>query len=230
MRRGRFILPLWEQQRRCHSESGFCSRNLLFPLPHGKSRFLASLGMTAQGTLRLATQIILAAGLAVGIVGCGYRTAGHFSTMPKNVHVIAVPAMENKTSTYRVEQKLTAATIHELLVKTNYHVVSDPNGGDAVLTGKVLRMEVVPLLFQTTSTATTSTAQATAMLVTMTCEVTLTDRVTEKVLYHNEKFLFRNEYQLSTDVRSFFQEGDPALDRMAQDFAARLVAAVTENF
>jgi len=51
--------------------------------------------------------------------------------------------MENKTSTYRVEQKLTAATIHEFLAKTKYRVVSDTNGGDAVLSGKVLRMEVV---------------------------------------------------------------------------------------
>ena len=207
----------------------------------GKSRFLASfgmttqrvrlssLGMTEQRMLRLVAQIILIAALAVGLTGCGYHTAGHFSTMPKSVHVIAVPAMENKTSTYRVEQKLTAATIHELLVKTNYHVVSDTNGGDAVLTGKVLRMEVVPLLFQT-PTSGSNIAQATAMLVTMTCEVTLTDRATDKVLYHNANFLFRNEYQLSTDPRSFFQEGDPALDRMAQDFAARLVAAVTENF
>src|SRR5882672_3847149 len=110
------------------------------------------------------------AAVAMAVVscgGCGYRTAGHFSTMPKNVHVIAVPAMENKTSTYRVEQKLTAATIHELLVKSNYRVVSDANGGDAVLTGKVLRMEVVPLLFQT-PTSNSNIAQATAMLVTMT--------------------------------------------------------------
>jgi hypothetical protein len=182
--------------------------------------------MKRGGLLSLTVPVLV----ALGFGGCGYHTAGHFSTMPKNVHVIAVPAMENKTSTYRVEQKLTAATIHELLVKTNYRVVSDANGGDAVLSGKVLRMEVVPLLFQTTSTATTSTAQATAMLVTMTCEVTLKDRATEKVLYHNENFVFRNEYELSTDVRNFFQEGDPALDRMSQDFAARLVAAVTENF
>src|SRR5258708_5181432 len=51
-----------------------------------------------------------------------------------------------------------------------------------------------------------------------------------KVFFHNPDFGFRNEYELSSDVRKFFQEGDPALDRMAQDFAARLVAAVTENF
>ena len=166
------------------------------------------------------------------LCGCGYHTAGHNSTLPKSIHVIAVPAIENKTTTYRVEQKLTAATIHEFLAKTNYRIVSDPNGGDAVLTGKVLSLETVPLLFQTTTNPVNnaSTAQATAMLITMKCDVTLRDRATDKVLYHNGEFLFRNEYELSTDVRSFFQEGDPALDRMAQDFASRLVAAVTENF
>jgi outer membrane lipopolysaccharide assembly protein LptE/RlpB len=165
------------------------------------------------------------------LCGCGYHVAGrNTSTLPKSIHVIAVPAMENKTTTYRIEQKLTAATIHEFLAKTNYRVVSNPEGGDAVLTGKVVTMEVVPLLFQSTSTSTTSTAQATAMLVTMTCDVTLTDRSNDKILYRNANFVFRNEYELSTDVRSFFQEGDPALDRMAHDFATRLVAAVTENF
>jgi len=89
---------------------------------------------------------------------------------------------------------------------------------------------VLPLVFQTTTTQTNSTAQATVMLVTMKCDVTLTERETDKVLYHNDNFVFRNQYELSTDVRSYFQEGDPALDRMAQEFAERLVAAVTENF
>jgi hypothetical protein len=169
--------------------------------------------------------------------------AGHSNALPKSIHVIAVPALENRTTTYRIEQKLTAATIHELLAKTTYHVVSDPNAGDAVLRGKVVSLEVMPLLFQTTpgtpATATTpataSSAQATAMLVTIKCEVTLTERATDKVLYHSDNFVFRNEYQLATslspaNVASFFQEGDPALDRMAQDFAQRLVAAVTENY
>jgi hypothetical protein len=161
--------------------------------------------------------------------GCGYHTAGHYNTLPKSIHVIAVPAMENKTTAYRVEQKLTEATIHELLAKTTYRVVPNANDGDAVLTGKVLTMEVAPLLFQS-PTATNPTTQATVMLITMRCEVTLTERATEKVLYHNDNFVFRNEYELSTDAQTFFQEGDPALDRMAHDFATRLVAAVTENF
>jgi outer membrane lipopolysaccharide assembly protein LptE/RlpB len=165
------------------------------------------------------------------LTGCGYHTTAHYSTLPKNIHVIAVPAMENKTTGYRIEQKLTAATIHEFLAKTSYHVVSDADAGDAVLQGKVVSLEIVPLLFnnQTTQSG-TQTAQATAMLIIIKCDVTFTDRSSLKVLYHNSNFVFRNEYELSTDVRSFFQEGDPAVDRMARDFASRLVSAVTENF
>lgn len=174
-------------------------------------------------------------GIAAVLCGCGYHIAGHNNALPKSIHVIAVPVLENKTTTYRIEQKLTAATIHEFLAKTPYHVVSDPNAGDAVLRGKVVTMEVTPLVFQTTTTATTSVAQATVMLVTMKCEVTLTDRATDKVLYHTDDFLFRNQYELATtlspaNVEAFFQEGDPALDRMSKDFAQKLVAAVTENY
>jgi membrane-bound lytic murein transglycosylase MltF len=68
------------------------------------------------------------------------------------------------------------------------------------------------------------------MLVTVKCEVTFTESATQKVLYHSDNFIFRNQYEISTDLKSFFEEQDPALDRLAQDFAARLVAAVTENY
>jgi outer membrane lipopolysaccharide assembly protein LptE/RlpB len=158
------------------------------------------------------------------LAGCGYHVAGRSSSLPKTIHVIAVPALENKTTSYRLEQKLTAATIHEFLAKTSYRVVSNPEDGDAVLRGKVLTLEAVPLLFDTT------TGRATTMLVTVKCEVTFTERATQKVLYHTDNFIFRNEYEISTDLKSFFEEQDPALDRLAQDFATRLVAAVTENY
>jgi outer membrane lipopolysaccharide assembly protein LptE/RlpB len=169
---------------------------------------------------------------ATFFAGCGYHVAGRNDALPKTIHVIAVPAIENKTSSYRIEQRLTAATIHEFLARTNYKVVSTPESGDAVLRGKVLTVEAVPLLFTSIpATATTpATTRATTMLVTMKCDVTLTDSSTQKVLYHNDNFVFRNEYEISTDVNRFFEEQDPALDRMAQDFAKRLVAAVTENY
>jgi hypothetical protein len=156
--------------------------------------------------------------------GCGYHVAGKSDSLPKTIHTIAVPALENKTTSYRIEQRLTTATVHEFLAKTSYRVVPEPANGDAVLRGKVLSVEAAPLLFDT------ATGRATTMLVTLKCEITLEERETGKILYHAGNFLFRNQYEISTDVKSFFEEQDPALDRLAQDFAVRLVAAVTENY
>jgi outer membrane lipopolysaccharide assembly protein LptE/RlpB len=84
--------------------------------------------------LRLLPLALSVAGL---LSGCGYHVAGHNSSLPKSIHTIAVPALENKTTSYRLEQKLTAATVHEFLAKTSYRVVSNPEEGDAVLRGKV---------------------------------------------------------------------------------------------
>ena len=167
---------------------------------------------------------------AVWIAGCGYHVAGKSDSLPKTIHTIAIPALENKTNSYRIEQRLTAATVHEFLAKTSYRVVSQPANGDAVLRGKVISLEAVPLLFDTT------TGRATTMLVTLKCEVTFEEQATGKVLYHTDNFVFRNQYEISTDanapnsIESFFEEQDPALDRMARDFAARLVAAIVENY
>jgi outer membrane lipopolysaccharide assembly protein LptE/RlpB len=161
---------------------------------------------------------------AMLLSGCGYHVAGHSNSLPQNVHVIAVTALENKTTGYRIEQKLTSATVHEFLARTQYKIVSNAADGDAILRGKVVSVEAVPLLFDT------QTGRATTMLVTVKCEVSLTENASDKVLYHNENFVFRNEYEISTDVPSFFEEQDPALDRLAQDFARKLVAAVIENY
>src|SRR3977135_3199875 len=164
-------------------------------------------------------------GAAVWGAGCGYHVAGKSDALPKSIHVIAVPALENKTTSYRIEQRLTTATVHEFLTKTSYRVVPNPANGDAVLRGKVLSLEAVPLLFDT------ATGRATTMLVTLKCEITFEERETGKILYHTDNFVFRNQYEISTDantlnkpnsIKNFFEEQDPALDRMAQDFAARL--------
>src|SRR2546422_3245071 len=176
---------------------------------------------------RIATALM---GAALWGVGCGYHVAGRSDALPKSIHVIAVPALENKTTSYRIEQRLTTATVHEFLAKTSYRVVSDPANGDAVLRGKVLSLEAVPLLFDT------ATGRATAMLVTLKCEITFEERETGKILYHADNFIFRNQYEISTDpgnadsVKNFFEEQDPALERMARDFAERLVAAGVENY
>ena len=68
------------------------------------------------------------------------------------------------------------------------------------------------------------------MLISVHMKVRLEERETGKILYQNDNYLFREPYELSTDPSRFFDEQDPALQRMSRDFASRLVADVLENF
>ena len=156
--------------------------------------------------------------------GCGYHVSGRGSRLPASLKTIAVPALENRTSRYRIEQRLTEALMHELLSRTSYHVVADPAAADAVLRGQVLGLESSPLVFDT------ATGRATTFVVTVHLAVRLEERETKKLLYRNDNFVFREQYEVSTDIPSMFDELNPALDRLARDFAGRLVAALLENF
>jgi len=162
--------------------------------------------------------------MALLFSGCGYHVAGRASRLPDTVTTIAVPALQNKTSRYRIEQRLTEALVREFLQRTKYRIVADPANADAVVRGEVTSIDTSAVLFDTT------TGRATALVVTVKLKVRLEETQTKKVLYSNDNFLFREQYEISTDVNSFFEEQNPALGRLARDFASRLVAAIVENF
>jgi outer membrane lipopolysaccharide assembly protein LptE/RlpB len=177
----------------------------------------------AQIGSRLALWLaVLVAPLAAA--GCGYHVAGHASQLPSEWKDIAVPAFKNDTTRYRIEQRFTQAVIREFITRTKYRVVQDPQSADAVLRGEVLSIETSPVLFEAT------TGQVTTMLVTVHTKVELIDNKTEKPVYKNDDMVFRDEYQISTDLNSFFEEQDPALERMSRDLASHLVSNVLENF
>ena len=156
--------------------------------------------------------------------GCGYHVAGRAARLPESWKTIAVPALVNKTPRYRIEQHLTDATIRELLARTSYRIIQDESAADAVLRGEVIAIEASPVIFDPVS------GQVTTLVITVRTSVRLVDRVTQKVVYQNDNFVFREEYQVTTDVKSFFEEQNPALLRLARDFAARLVSGILENF
>lgn len=169
------------------------------------------------------------------IAGCGYGVGGRASRLPPGIHVIAVPVFENRTKQYRIEHVMTEAVVHEFLARTKYRIVSNPADADAVLHGQITSIESVPMVFDTSSNpgtngTSTTTARATTMLVTVTMSVQLVQRDTGEVLYRNDNFVFREPYEISTDVASFFDEQSTALDRMAQKFASELVADILEDF
>lgn len=156
--------------------------------------------------------------------GCGYHTAGHAVQLPENVKTIAVPAFVNQTTTYRVEQMLTASVVREFTTRTHYRILNDPSeAADATLLGTVLSTSASPLTYNS------ATGQAASVLVVVSMKVSLTDRQ-GKVLYQNPSYVFREQYEVSQDLASFFEEDSPAYRRLSQDFARTLVSNILEGF
>jgi len=162
--------------------------------------------------------------LALAASACGYHVAGRGSHLPAEWKTLAVVALENRTTRYRIEQRLTEALVRELLARTRYRAVANPEAADAVLRGEITGLESSAVLFDS------ATGRATTMVVTVTLQVRLTDRATSRTVYENNAFLFREQYEISTDLASFFEEQEPALGRLARDFAATLVSALLEKF
>ena len=171
-----------------------------------------------------AVVVLMLSMVSLALAGCGYHVVGQASNFPGSWHTIAIPAFVNKTARYRIEQQMTEAVIRQMISRTHYRIVQDTSSADAVLRGTVISIETTPIVFDT------NTGQATTMLVTVHVQAELIDNHTKKDVYKANDMVFRNEYQISSDVRTFFEEEDPAAQRMSRDFADRLVSDMLENF
>ncbi len=157
-------------------------------------------------------------------VSCGYRVAGKAVRLPPDLHTMAVPIFENKSTTYRIEQLVTGAVVHELTSRTSYRVVSTADSSaDATMQGTIVSAEIAPVTYDA------QTGRASSALVTIGVRVKLVDRK-GKVLFENPNYTFRDQYQISADLNSFFEEDSPAMQRISRDLARTLVSNVLEAF
>ena len=178
----------------------------------------------AWGGLAASLSLLLTLALLPALTGCGYPVAGRSSRLPADVHVLAVPMFVNQTQAYRMEQVLTHDVVREFIDRTHYRVVTDKgDGADAVLKGIVLLAQTAPLTYDAQS------GRISSAVVSVTMKITLLDR-NGHVLFENPNYVFRQQYQVSREVTSFFEESTPALQRMSQDFARTLVTDILEAF
>ncbi len=162
--------------------------------------------------------------LLLATAGCGYHTVGHSVQLPASVKTIAIPTFKNETNTYRIEQMLTKSVVREFTTRTHYQVLNDASDiADATLRGTVLSTSASPLTYNS------ATGQAASVLIVVSMKVSLSDRQ-GKVIYQNPAYLFREQYEVSQVLASFFEEDSPAFRRLSQDFARTLVSNILEDY
>ena len=145
--------------------------------------------------------------------------------LPKNVKTIAVPMFqaESKGLRYKVQSRFTEAVTREVIRRGGgLKVQGAREGADAVIEGTIRDFSFSGVLLD-------REGRARVYEVTIVGAVTLRDLKNNTILYDNQNFTFRDSFEFSDDPRSFFNEEDPAVDRMARAFAESVVSALVNG-
>ena len=161
-----------------------------------------------------------------GLMGCGYHQVGAASHLPANVQTIAVSLFVSKVQGFRTEAVFTEAVVRELNTRTRYKVltaVEAENHADATLSGVIVKETVTPLTYDASS------GQTSSYLIAVTAQATLTAR-DGTVLYRNDAFQWRDQFQSTQDLSGSIQEDSAAVRRIGAAFGQALVSDMLESF
>jgi Lipopolysaccharide-assembly len=159
---------------------------------------------------------------------CGFREcygpAGRGAGLPKHIKTLAIPAFQNPSLRYKVEQRFTSAVIDEAIRRArSLKVVSTPEAADAVMIGSITYFNFRPVLLD-------DFGRARLFEITIQLSVHVRDQTKNKIIFENPHYVFRGEYEISGDPKTFFNEEGPATDRIARDFAKNVIATILEGF
>jgi hypothetical protein len=170
-----------------------------------------------QKTLRLSAFLLMLLFVS-GFAEC-YKPVTK-NQLPSRIRTVAVPAFQNNALRFKIESRFTGAVIDELVHRgRGLRVQGEREGADAVIEGSVKSFTFSGVLLDDKGRA--RIFEATAVVA-----VTVRDQTENRVLYDNQNFVFRGEYEFANDPRTFFSEEDPAVQRMARDFAESIVSTL----
>ncbi|HYX27537.1 MAG TPA: LptE family protein [Pyrinomonadaceae bacterium] len=146
------------------------------------------------------------------------------SQLPNYIKTVAVPPFQNTALRYKIESRFTKAVMDELIHRGHgIKVQSDREGADAVIDGVVKSFSFGGVLLD-------DKGRARIFEVQITAAVTVRDQHDNRVIYDNQNFIFRGEYEFANDPRNFFNEEDPAVMRIARSFAESIVSTLINGF
>jgi hypothetical protein len=172
---------------------------------------------------RLAAIAIFVFLLGTGFTDCYKPVTG--TGLPSYVKTVAVPQFqfEARGSRYRVESRFTEAVTKEIIRRGNgLKVQGSRDGADAVVEGTIRNFGFSGVLLDTQG-------RARVYEVTIVTAVTIRDLHTNKILYDNQNLTFRDSFEFSEDPRSFFNEEDPAVQRIAKAFSESIVSTIVNG-
>lgn len=153
-----------------------------------------------------------------------YKPVGRGDGLPKHIKTLAIPPFQNPSLRFKVEQRFTSAMVDEALRRSrSLHITATVEDADAVMLGTIKAFTFRPVLLD-------DLGRARLFEVAITVGLTVRDQTKNKILFQNQNFIFRGEYEIAGDPKTFFSEEGPAVDRIAKDFAKSVMTTILEGF
>jgi len=131
--------------------------------------------------------------LVLVLSGCGYHLVGESVGLPEDVHSLSVGTLTNRSREHGLEKTLAFAMEREIHERGHFRMEEDAAGGDAVISGTIRDVHVVPVAFD-------SNDQAVQYEIDMTVDLVLTRQRDGKVLWKVRGLRETDEYSASSAV------------------------------
>lgn len=159
-----------------------------------------------------------------GLTGCGYALVGRASSnVPPDVKSVYIRPLENRTQRSQVEQALTRSIADEMVTRNRFSVLGTTEGADAELSGAVTGFDVRPVTFD-------ASGRATQYEILIVAQIAFKRLGTDKVIWSNDKYQFRQSYELEATGAAYFDREDEAIEEAAKRFAETMVSDLLEGF
>jgi outer membrane lipopolysaccharide assembly protein LptE/RlpB len=168
-------------------------------------------------------RVFVLAAAFTATVGCGYHLAGHGSTLPPTITAIGIPVFVNKTSRPELEQRVTEHVVDEFTTRGRVKIRAGEEGADAVLQGTLYSYATTPVLIN-------QEGRAQRYEILITARVVLKETRTDKVLWEDDHFLFKRQYDVAQTSVTYVDQETIAIDEVATDFARSVVTSILEGF
>lgn len=161
--------------------------------------------------------------LVLALAGCGYALVGRASNLPPEIRKVHLAPLQNRTARAQVEQLLGKALADELVTRQRFAMVPDAGSADAVLSGAIVSFNAVPVSFD-------DRGRALRYEISIVAQMSFKQRSPEKVLWANDRYLFRENYEVEASESEYFDRELLAIRKVAGKFAETMVTDLLEGF
>ncbi|MGC8917181.1 MAG: LPS assembly lipoprotein LptE [Thermoanaerobaculum sp.] len=176
--------------------------------------------------MRQLAKTVLAGAVLSVLAACGYHLVGTGAgSLPPNLVKLYVAPLVNQTGRPELDQRLSEELSQEWLRRGRFRLVGSAEEADAVLSGTLVAVSVMPVQFD-------AQGRATQYQLLIVADMKLVDRTGDKPkeLWHEPRLSRTVTYDVDASAANYFDRELEAIERLSREFARAVVVSVLEGF